>query len=66
MNHWKLSDDPHAEREASKYDNPVPSREYLFARLEEYGKPITPEDLSRMLAVDDEERLEGVRRRLAA
>ncbi|NWO55878.1 ribonuclease R [Chromohalobacter israelensis] len=66
MNHWKLSDDPHAEREASKYDNPVPSREYLFARLEEYGKPITPENLSRMLAVDDEERLEGVRRRLAA
>ncbi|MCI0511249.1 RNAse R [Chromohalobacter marismortui] len=66
MNHWTLSDDPHAEREASKYDNPVPSREYLFARLEEYGKPITPEDLSRMLAVDDEERLEGVRRRLAA
>ncbi|MCK0713736.1 ribonuclease R [Chromohalobacter sarecensis] len=66
MNHWKLSDDPHAEREASKYDNPVPSREYLFARLEEYGKPITPEDLGSMLAVDDEERLEGVRRRLAA
>ena len=66
MNHWKLSDDPHAEREASKYDNPVPSREYLFASLEEYGKPITPENLSRMLAVDDEERLEGVRRRLAA
>ncbi|MCK0744443.1 ribonuclease R [Chromohalobacter nigrandesensis] len=66
MNPWKLSDDPHAEREASKYDNPVPSREYLFARLEEYGKPITPEDLSSMLVVDDEERLEGVRRRLAA
>ncbi|SDM00501.1 RNAse R [Franzmannia pantelleriensis] len=66
MTHWTLSDDPHAEREAHKYDNPVPSREYLLARLEDYGKPITHENMSRMLGLEDENQLEAVRRRLAA
>lgn len=66
MTHWTLSDDPHAKREASKYDNPVPSREYLLARLEEYGKPITHESMSRMLGLSDDNQLEAVRRRLAA
>ncbi|MGR4069423.1 ribonuclease R [Billgrantia sp. C5P2] len=66
MTHWTLSDDPHASREAHKYDKPAPSREYLLARLEEYGKPITHESMSRMLGLDDEELQEAVRRRLAA
>ena len=66
MTHWTLSDDPHAEREAHKYDNPVPSREYLLARLEDYGKPITHENMSRMLGLEDDNQLEAVRRRLAA
>lgn len=66
MNHWTLSDDPHAEREARKYDKPVPSRQYLLARLEEYGKPITHENMSRLLGLEDEEQMEAVRRRLAA
>ncbi|MCE8020269.1 ribonuclease R [Halomonas sp. MCCC 1A11036] len=66
MTHWTLSDDPHASREAHKYDKPAPSREYLLARLEEYGKPITHEKMSRMLGLDDEELQEAVRRRLAA
>ncbi|GAA0572647.1 ribonuclease R [Halomonas salifodinae] len=66
MTHWTLSDDPHAEREAHKYDKPAPSREYLLARLEDYGKPITYENMSRMLGLDDEDLIEAVRRRLAA
>jgi ribonuclease R len=66
MTHWTLSNDPHASREAHKYDKPAPSREYLLARLEEYGKPITHEKMSRMLGLDDEELQEAVRRRLAA
>ncbi|ERS91805.1 ribonuclease R [Halomonas sp. PBN3] len=66
MTHWTLSDDPHAEREAHKYDKPAPSREYLLARLEEVGKPITHESMSRLLGLDDEELQEAVRRRLAA
>ncbi|HCL22634.1 MAG TPA: ribonuclease R, partial [Halomonas sp.] len=66
MKYWTLSDDPHAEREAQKYDNPAPSREYLLAALESYGKPITHENMSRMLGIEDEDHLEAVRRRLAA
>ncbi|GAA5172145.1 hypothetical protein GCM10023342_08140 [Modicisalibacter zincidurans] len=66
MNHWTLSDDPQAAREADKYDKPVPSREYLLARLEEYGKPITDESMSRMLGLEDDNQQEAVRRRLAA
>ncbi|MFI0471788.1 ribonuclease R [Halomonas sp. HMF6819] len=66
MKYWTLSDDPHAEREAHKYDNPAPSREYLLAALESYGKPITHENMSRMLGIEDEDHLEAVRRRMAA
>lgn len=66
MTHWTLDDDPHAARETEKYDNPVPSREYLLARLESYGKPITHENMSAMLGLEDDNQLEAVRRRLAA
>ncbi|MFM9270701.1 ribonuclease R [Halomonas elongata] len=66
MTHWTLEDDAHASREAHKYDKPAPSREYLLARLEEYGKPITHEAMSQMLGLEDEDLQEAVRRRLAA
>ncbi|TFH88664.1 ribonuclease R [Billgrantia azerbaijanica] len=66
MTHWTLSDDPHASREAHKYDKPAPSREYLLARLEEVGKPTTHEAMSRLLGIEDEDLQEAVRRRLAA
>ena len=41
----KLKSDPHAEREASKYDNPIPSREFILEHLSEMGKPATYEQL---------------------
>ncbi|MDN6180669.1 MAG: ribonuclease R [Halomonas subglaciescola] len=66
MKEWTLNDDAHASREAHKYPNPAPSREYLLAALETYGKPITHESMSRMLGLDDEDLQEAVRRRLAA
>lgn len=66
MKEWTLSDDAHASREAHKYPNPAPSREYLLAALETHGKPITHESMSRMLGLDDEDLQEAVRRRLAA
>ncbi|WP_136249245.1 ribonuclease R [Halomonas borealis] len=66
MNHWTLSDDLHASREAHKYDKPAPSREYLLARLEACGKPVTHEAMSEMLGLEDEDLQEAVRRRLSA
>ncbi|SFU83869.1 ribonuclease R [Halomonas korlensis] len=66
MTHWTLSEDPHASREAHKYDKPAPSREYLLSRLEQVGKPITHEAMSQLLGLEDEDLQEAVRRRLAA
>jgi ribonuclease R len=66
MNYWTLEDDAYASREAHKYDNPAPSREYLMARLEQIGKPITHEEMSELLGLKDEDLQEAVRRRLAA
>ncbi len=61
-----LAQDPEQQREAEKYDNPVPSREYIMKLLEEAGKPMFTDEIQEALHVHDEERMEGVRRRLKA
>ena len=61
-----LVDDPHAAREAEKYENPVPSREFILKLLEEEGKPLPFKAIAARLGVEDEERLEGLSRRLKA
>ncbi len=58
--------DPYYEREASKYENPVPSRELILQLLEAEGKPIPFKEIARRLQVEDEARLEGLSRRLKA
>ncbi|QEL10553.1 ribonuclease R [Kushneria phosphatilytica] len=66
MSQWNTGDDPQAAREASRYENPVPSREYLLEQLVDYGKPISAENMCRRLGIEDEEQQEAVRRRLNA
>jgi len=58
--------DPNAEREAAKYDNPVPSREMLADILRNQGKPLSHRKLCKILMIDDPEREEALRRRLMA
>ncbi|WP_193165742.1 ribonuclease R [Microbulbifer hainanensis] len=58
--------DPHAEREAEKYDKPVPSREYLLQLLEQQAGPVPWETVADLLELHDEDLREGVRRRLIA
>jgi len=58
--------DPHAEREASNYENPVPSREYILEQLKESEKGISQAQLRRQLEIDGEEQEEGLRRRIKA
>ena len=58
--------DPHAKREAGKYENPIASREYITEYLTERGSPISYEKLAAALQIKDEEQLEGLRRRLIA
>ncbi len=59
--------DPQAASEAEKYDNPVPSREYILQCLEDHGKLLSREQLGEIFELtDDEDRVEGLRRRLRA
>ena len=44
MADWQ-SLDPEAAREAEKYENPIPSRELILARLDERGAPASREQL---------------------
>nr|WP_160151636.1 ribonuclease R [Microbulbifer sp. ALW1] len=59
-------EDPHAKREAEKYEKPVPSREFLLDLLEQQSEPLAWEAVADLLSLDDEDRREGVRRRLIA
>ncbi|MFI3181134.1 MAG: winged-helix domain-containing protein, partial [Methylococcales bacterium] len=58
--------DPFAEREAEKYENPIPSRELILELLEEVGKPLGRAEIAIAFTINDEERLEALRRRLRA
>lgn len=61
-----MSQDPFLQREAEKYENPVPSREYILTYLQQRGKPARREEIAAELNIQEEEQLEGLRRRLRA
>lgn len=58
--------DPAAQREAEKYDNPIPSRELILRLLAERGAPATRAQLQQEFGLDDEDSIEALRRRLRA
>ena len=60
------SEDPHFAREANKYENPIPSREYILSLLESAEGPMTYEAIQEVLGLYDEDSAEGLRRRLIA
>ena len=60
------SDDPFASREAEKYENPIPSREFLLDTLAEQGRPLTLKQFATALSLESDENLEALRRRLRA
>jgi ribonuclease R len=59
------SADPFREREASRYERPIASREFMLQTLVEAGVPLADEELARRLAIAPEER-EAFERRVAA
>jgi ribonuclease R len=61
-----LIDDPYAEREASRYALPIPSREAILAHLEARGEPTAAEDIAADLQLTAPERFEALGKRLAA
>jgi ribonuclease R len=48
--------DPHADREASLYETPLPSRELILTTMGEQGVPLSVEELYTILEISDEER----------
>jgi len=60
-----IDNDPNARREASKYENPIPSREYIMELLGERGT-LNREQIATALELSADEQLEALRRRLRA
>lgn len=66
MKRWSVAQDPHADREANKYDNPVPSREFIMDWLKNYGRPLTHMQLCERMGLVTDDDIEALRRRLRA
>ena len=58
--------DPHQDREAQKYEHPIPSREYILERLTTKGSPASFSQIADELGLHSEQDLEALRRRLRA
>jgi len=63
---FTLTHDPYAEREAEKYQRPIPSRELILQYIEHAGKPLKRAEIAEAFALSDDEQLEALRRRLRA
>jgi ribonuclease R len=61
----RRSRDPYLARERSRYEEPLPSREFVLATLEEQGVPVPEEELVALLEVSGAER-SAFQRRLNA
>jgi ribonuclease R len=61
-----LHTDPFAEREATKYPNPIPSREFIMAILSQQDAPLNYDQLVEHFDLAEEEALDALRRRLRA
>ncbi|MCK5353569.1 MAG: ribonuclease R, partial [Methyloprofundus sp.] len=58
--------DPYAQREAEKYEQPIPSRELILQLIEEGGRPIGRRQIAQAFALESDDQLEALRRRLRA
>jgi ribonuclease R len=62
----KPKKDPFIKREARKYKNPIPSREFIIQQLNTVGKPITLPKIAQLLKLTKKEDLNALSRRLNA
>jgi len=62
----KKKNDPHWEREAEKYDNPIPSREFILELLKQNNTPLSRKNIAKLIGIKGEEAHEALRRRLRA
>lgn len=58
--------DPYAQREAEKYENPIPSRELILQLIEQTGRPMRRKEIAKAFSLVEDDQLEALRRRLRA
>jgi len=58
--------DPHAAREAERYERPIASREFIMQRLDEVGRLLTLDEIAELFGMRTEDEWEALRRRLRA
>lgn len=58
--------DPNYAKELAKYDNPIPSREFILQTIRTHNAPMTKEEVFIALGITDETQQEAMRRRLRA
>ena len=63
---YSIENDPNKKEEAEKYDNPIPSREYILKVLADFKYPVLFESISNALALKKAKQLTALEYRLAA
>jgi len=58
--------DPHAAREAARYENPIPSREVILDLLHSADSPLDQDGIAQRLSLAEPEQLDALRKRLRA
>ena len=58
--------DPHADREARKYDKPIASRELILETLADAGEPMTWQQVAEVLGLQEDEDTVALTRRMRA
>lgn len=58
--------DPHLAREQEKYENPIPSREFILQHIEKRNEPAYFEELVQELGLVDDEAIFALKKRLRA
>lgn len=61
-----MKQDPNYQQELEKYDNPIPSREFILQTIRHYDAPMSKDELLQTFDIHDDERKEAIRRRLRA
>ena len=50
-----MKQDPNYQQEQEKYQNPVPSREFILQTIREYDAPMSKEELLETFQIQDED-----------
>ena len=61
-----INQDPHYKRELEKYDNPIPSREFILSVIRDNNAPMNRDEILTALSIRNEDQIEAMRRRLCA